>query len=306
VAEQLLWWTGMKKLTVFIAPILIAGMALGGDLTLKPETLRAWDEYVKAASARTQARLEPGTPYLWIDEPPERRTKVRGGEILASPASQQTPKKVPSGLIHDWIGATFIPNTTLEDVIAVVRDYPDYKKHYTPIVLDSKTISLGSQPGTQEDRFSILLMNKSIVLKTAIDGDYKSSTYRVDRHRAYAITQSTRIREVDNYGSPDAKTLPEDQGNGLIWRLFSISRYEERDGGVYVEIEAMALSRDIPFALRWFVEPMVRRISRSSLTTSLQQTQEAVRSSEVLAQHGSGPLSHGPTSERTLSPSHLN
>ena len=43
-------------------------------------------------------------------------------------------------------------------------------------------------------------------------------------------------------------------------------------------MEAIALSRDIPAALRLFVEPIVRRVSRSSVATSLQQTEAAVRS----------------------------
>ena len=47
---------------------------------------------------------------------------------------------------------------------------------------------------------------------------------------------------------------------------------------MYVEVEAIALSRDIPVSLRWLVDPIVRRISRSSLVTSLQQTGDAVRS----------------------------
>ena len=47
---------------------------------------------------------------------------------------------------------------------------------------------------------------------------------------------------------------------------------------MYVEMEAIALSREIPFSLRWVVEPVVRRVSRSSLLTSLNQTSEAVRS----------------------------
>ena len=58
---------------------------------------------------------------------------------------------------------------------------------------------------------------------------------------------------------------------------------EERDGGVYIELEAIALSRDIPVSFRWIVEPIVRRISRSSLTTSLRQTEGAVRSGVTLA-----------------------
>ena len=74
-------------------------------------------------------------------------------------------------------------------------------------------------------------------------------------------------------------TLPQDHGTGIIWRLNSIARYQERDGGVYVELEAIALSRDIPGGLRWLVEPIVRRVSRSSLVVSLQETADAVRSS---------------------------
>ena len=43
------------------------------------------------------------------------------------------------------------------------------------------------------------------------------------------------------------------------------------DGGVYVEMETMALSRDIPAALRWMVDPIVQRVAKSAMTTSLRQ-----------------------------------
>jgi len=51
----------------------------------------------------------------------------------------------------------------------------------------------------------------------------------------------------------------------MPWRLVTIARYMERDGGVYLEIEAIGLSRDIPGSVRWFVEPIVRNVSRQSL-----------------------------------------
>ena len=70
---------------------------------------------------------------------------------------------------------------------------------------------------------------------------------------------------------------------GLIWRVHSITHFEERDGGVYIEVEAIALSRDIPAVLRWVVDPIVRRVSRASLATSLQQTEAAVRSRSTAA-----------------------
>ena len=140
-----------------------------------------------------------------------------------------------------------------------------------------------------EDRYSALLMNKSVFSKTALDGEYRSNIFRLDLQRAYSITESTRLREIDNYGSHDQRTLPEDEGSGFIWRLFSITRYQERDGGVYMEVEAMALSRDVPFSLRWIVEPIVRRISRGSLFTSIKQTGDAVRSTSLLSHRDSAP-----------------
>jgi hypothetical protein len=91
------------------------------------------------------------------------------------------------------------------------------------------------------------------------------------------------MQEVAEYGTPTQRTLPEGEGKGIIWRLFSITRYAERDGGVYIEFEAIGLSRDVPASLRWIVEPIVRRTSRASLSTSLRQTETAVRSRAVNA-----------------------
>jgi hypothetical protein len=73
-----------------------------------------------------------------------------------------------------------------------------------------------------------------------------------------------------------------DKGSGCIWRQFSVARFQQRDGGVYVEFEAIALSRDIPVAARLLVDPLIRRISRNSLLISLQQTEQALRGSPTL------------------------
>jgi hypothetical protein len=35
-------------------------------------------------------------------------------------AGPHIPRPVPAGLIHDWIGVAFFPNTKLNDVLAVV------------------------------------------------------------------------------------------------------------------------------------------------------------------------------------------
>jgi hypothetical protein len=243
-----------------------------GAATLKPETKAAWDVYLQAANAAMQARLQPGAHFLWLDDEPDRAEHVRTKGPYIGPVSRQIPKKVPSGLIHDWLGAGFVPNVKIEDILRIVRDYDRYKEIYRPGVIDS--ISHGSDG--VKDLFSMRLANKSVIAKTALDTDCEASYFRVDDRHWYGVSNTTHIQEVDHLGRPEQRTLPEDRGTGLIWRLSSITRLEERDGGVYAELEAIALSRDIPAAFRLFVMPIVRRVSRDSLATSLHQTKIAI------------------------------
>jgi hypothetical protein len=91
------------------------------------------------------------------------------------------------------------------------------------------------------------------------------------------------VQEIHNYGHPNETKLPPSEGTGYLWQIYSVARFEERDGGVYMELEAIALSRDIPAAIRWIVDPIVRRISKNALLTSLRQTAEAVRLKEGFA-----------------------
>ena len=126
-------------------------------------------------------------------------------------------------------------------------------------------------------------MDKSLFLTTTLYSDYHSSYVRVSDRQWYSVSEATRIQEIENYGEPGQHPLGEKEGNRFLWRLFSITRFEERDNGVYIELEAIALSHDIPVSVRWTVEPIVRRISRNSLTTSLQQTEGVLRACVIRA-----------------------
>jgi hypothetical protein len=129
----------------------------------------------------------------------------------------------------------------------------------------------------------MLLMNKGLFLKTALEGEYQSSYTPAGNQRWYSVATAVRVQEVEDYGQASERKLPADEGSGYIWRMHSITRFEEADGGVYVEVEAMALSRDIPVAVRWVVDPIVRNVSKGAITTSLRQTLEAVSSSGQVA-----------------------
>jgi hypothetical protein len=54
--------------------------------------------------------------------------------------------------------------------------------------------------------------------------------------------------------------------------VYSYWRFQERDGGVYMECEAVSLTRDIPTGLSWLVVPIIRDLPRDSLVKTLEAT----------------------------------
>src|ERR1700691_4347423 len=141
-----------------------------GAATLTQETKAAWEAYLEAANAAMQARLQPGAHFLWLDDEPGRADKAPDGLQIA-PVGPNIRKKVPSGLIHDWLGVGFVPNVKIEDILRIVRDYDRYKDVYRPGVLDS--ISHGTDG--VKDHFFMRLANKSVVSKTALDTECEAS-----------------------------------------------------------------------------------------------------------------------------------
>jgi hypothetical protein len=243
------------------------------ELVLKPETLQNWNVHEQAAIAAMQQRLSGSGPFLRVDQYPDRIARMRAGEIIVWPGCKTNPKQVPSGLIHDWIGAAFIPNARIVDVLSVVRDYHRYEEVYKPGVLDARLLRQTSD----EDQFSVILRNPSFFAKTALDGEFESTYIRLNDTRWYSITRAIRLQEIDDYGQPGEHKLPPDRGHGYIWRMTSLSQMEEREDGVYVEEEVMALSRDMPAAVRWIAEPIIRRVARVSTASSIEKTRAAVR-----------------------------
>lgn len=257
--------------------------------SLKPETIAAWDAYVKTETVKFDSRLRPGASFLWTFEDGERAEKVRSGEIVVAPVAGASPKKVPGGLIHHWQGAMFLPGLRLDDALDVTSDYDHYKDFYKPSVIDSKVIAHAGA----DDRFSMLLMNKALFSHAALDADYEATNLRLDDRRFYRVSKTTRVQEIEDYNQAGEHKVAEGEGSGYIWKLYSVARFEQKDQGVYVELEVIALSRDIPGALRFVVDPIVRRVSRSSLQTSLQQTAEAVRGATLLAKSAGGSSTVG-------------
>jgi hypothetical protein len=260
------------RITIGLTLLAVSSPGLLSAIELEHDTLKAWEEYVRNADSRMQTRLDGHGRFLWADEAPDRCARLQQGEVLVSPVTGRGTHSVAGGLIHDWLGAAFIPNATLEKLLAVVHDYGRYKEFYKPVVADSKVLAC-----TETDqKFSMVWQHRVLLINAAMEGQYQARDFAIDARRGYNIANTTQVREIEGYGQSGEYLLPPGQGSGYIWRLHSIARYEERDGGVYLELEAIALTRTIPWSLRWMVSPIVNHLSINSMVTSLRQTRDAV------------------------------
>src|SRR5271165_137978 len=223
----------LRAIIVMLVPLgCLVAPSLSRGAELKQKTLVHWNAYLDTA----RPQMTSQTPFLWVDQEPERLQRVRDGEILVSSVGKENPKPVASGLIHDWVGAAFLPNASIKDVLSAARDYSNYKEYYKPTVVESRL--LGSDGPCE--KYSMRVVNKEVVAETALDMDYETCYFKIDDHRWYSTTRTTRVQEIRHYGRPDEEELPPEQGSGFVWRLYSVARFEQRDGGTYVEVEAIA------------------------------------------------------------------
>lgn len=237
---------------------------------LKPAAVQAFQRYVRAIEAGMERELRTGGNFLWVTASPERERQARAGQIPVA-RQEADSSDVPGGLIHDWTGAVFLRGATLARTLAVVQDYDRHKSIYQPEVLDSKLIRRNG------DEFHVYLrLMKKKVLTVVLDTEHEARYVRLDGQRCYSRSRSTRVAEVINAGRPGERTLPPDQGHGFLWRLNSYWRFQQEEGGVWVECRAISLTRDVPRGLGWLVEPIIRSLPRESLERTLEATRAAV------------------------------
>src|SRR5438309_10981361 len=127
-------------MNIRLALLLVALLSTAHAAELKPQTVKAWNDYIHSATAGMQEHLRPQSHLLQMDGDQASVTRIRNDEVLVSRAGLHSVRKVPSGLIHDWLGDAFIAHTTLQDVLSVVSDYDRYKEFYRPSVIESRSL----------------------------------------------------------------------------------------------------------------------------------------------------------------------
>ncbi len=239
---------------------------------LKPETLLAWDRYVRLTEDRIGSELasEKGFFIHEFGRPSEANVtwqSVHSGQVMVSRMETEDPRgraiKVPGGMIHHWRGTILIPSVRLEQVIHRLR-YPDPRVPPQKDVLETRILDRDQD----SLRIYLKLVRKKIVT-VAYNTEHLVRYRWHDPFRASSRSMATRIAELEKLHTPQEREKIPGLDRGFLWRLNSYWRYQQVDGGVVVECESLSLSRGYPVIFKPIVAPIVRSIARRSMKRTL-------------------------------------
>jgi hypothetical protein len=193
---------------------------------------------------------------------------LRQGELVVEQLIPATGADLPGAMLHHWRGTAFVPGATAAEFEQVLRDFPAYPQRFSPQVLAARVLSRDG------DRYQVCLrVRQRNVITVTMGTDYEVMFTRLDARHGSSFSRSTRIAELDD----DGRALPPANQHGFLWRMDTWWSYAEQDGGVYLEIETLSLTRAIPAGLGWAVRPFVESIPRDSLDFTLQSACSALR-----------------------------
>jgi hypothetical protein len=276
--------TAIGSITILFAALISPPAALG--VQLKPQTADAFDRYVQISESQATQLDARHAAFLWVDRlPADRRgpllEQLRHSEVVIE--TQETLDggrsiPVPSGMIHDWIGTVFIPGATLRQTLSFEEDYNEHQSYFHPDVVASKILSRNGN-----DFVVYFRLRKQEVVTSILDTEHDVHYQILDSTHAASASHTTRIQEVENAGTRGEKLRPVGDDKGYLWRMQTYWRFQERDGGTYVECRSISLTRDIPAGLGWMVAPFIKSIPRESLTFTLGKTRSALMPRQAAA-----------------------
>jgi hypothetical protein len=227
----------------------------------------AFDKYVRQVESRLAQQHRSTATFLV----PEDWARLRRGEQIIEEVQRPGGSDLPGAMLHHWRGTAFAPGATAADFERLMKNFAGYPTLYSPQVLVARVNA------HQDDHFQVTMrIRQKHVITVVMDATYDVTFGRLDPQHGYSLSRSTRISEIESPGTRNERALGPDQGHGFLWRLNTYWSYEERDGGLYMQIESVSLSRSVPTGLGWAVKPFVESVPRESLEFTLRATCNAL------------------------------
>lgn len=199
-------------------------------------------------------------------------SRLLRGELIVEKVTPATGIDLPGAMLYHWRGTAFVAGAKAADFERLMRDFNAYPQNFSPQVMQAKVLS------QQGDRFEATIrVRQKHVITVVMDTTYDIVFGRLDAQHGYSISRSTRIAEIESAGTSGERALSPSEEHGFLWRLNNYWSYEERDGGLYMQIESVSLTRSIPTGLGWVIGPFVESVPRESLEFTLRSVCKALR-----------------------------
>jgi hypothetical protein len=255
----------------FVLALMVCPLCSQFEMKLDPRTSEAFDSYVKTVERQLAQRWDGKSSFFASESSPKDKKQLLQGKLVITPGASPNPAEAPDGLIHDWVGAVFIPDTTLEKVLAVLQNFDAHSRIY-PEILRSRMIKRDGNNLTGYWRVE----RKQQFVPATYDIEQQAQYQELSKGKWICRDHSTVIREVKDAGSKHESLFPAGEGLGLLWRLNAYWSLEASGGGVMAECRTISLSRGIPSGMGWMIKPFIQNVPRESLTSTLRNTRSAV------------------------------
>lgn len=202
--------------------------------------------------------------------------RLRRGDLIIEKLTPAGKAEMPGAMLHDWRGTAFVRGATVADFERLMKNFDAYPQRFSPQVTQAKILT--KQAGGDPNHFTVLMrVRQHHVITVVMDTTYDVRFERLEAQHAYSISRSTRISEIGSPGTAKEHALSGSEEHGFLCRLNTYWSCEERDGGLYIQIESVSLTRSIPAGLGWVIRPFVESVPRESLEFSLHAVCNALR-----------------------------
>jgi hypothetical protein len=266
------------RVVLILLPFMIAPCTVVADPA--PAAVSAFNSYITALESRLAQQHRSRDTFLApVDSNPknemrplETETGLRLGELMIERLTPGSSANFPGAMLHHWRGTAFVPGATAADFEHLMKDFNAYPQRFSPQVLHAEVLA------HQDDRMhAVMRVRQQHILTVVMDTTYDIVFAQLDAQHGYSISRSTQISEIDSPGTAAEHALDSAHEHGFLWRLNTYWSYEERDGGLSMQIESVSLTRSIPRGLGWAVGPFVESVPRESLQFTLRSVCNALR-----------------------------
>lgn len=238
-----------------------------------PAAISGFNTYIGSVEARLAQQHRSSDAFVApVGSASQTEARLRRGELMVENLTPSSGAVVSGAMRYHWRGTAFAAGAKAADFERLMKDFNAYPQHFSPQVLQARVLT------QQGDRLQASMRVKQHhVITVVMDTAYDISYSRLDARHGYSISRSTRISEIDSPGTRSERALNSSEEHGFLWRLNTYWSYEERDGGLYMQIESVSLTRSVPRALDWAIRPFVESVPRESLEFILRSTCNALR-----------------------------